>query len=366
METKPTKRCPLCGETILAVAKKCKHCGKYLSNIPTEPAKFSNQAISKQSILPLWLWMLLGFFAIFFVSILLWTLVFRDTWERDHEQTIKALADRGGNLVITGKLQEGLSTYDELFGLINNRHLTNKYVLSIVEQARSSFAEGQRKYETNVLDAVKPAVVEAKNLMLRSDYPSSLERYNAILKTVSIRKPHGPEMQHFVQEIQTAKATLERKIADISEEQRRAEEQKQKEIAEERAEQAKAAEEQKKRVEELQKNPGPAFEHFCKNFMSRLKNLGERRIHSEYKINLTSTSSLTTPYIGTLEFYAIEYNAAAGKYLLQPYKIFIVPENGRWQLRSLQLQVMETWGDLEMDGSTGSQIVDNFVHTPNP
>ena len=30
-----TKRCPYCGEEILAVAKKCKHCRKWLNEDPT-------------------------------------------------------------------------------------------------------------------------------------------------------------------------------------------------------------------------------------------------------------------------------------------------------------------------------------------
>lgn len=32
MEKKEMKRCPYCGEMILAVAKKCKYCGEWLKN----------------------------------------------------------------------------------------------------------------------------------------------------------------------------------------------------------------------------------------------------------------------------------------------------------------------------------------------
>ena len=33
----PTRRCPFCGEPILAIAKKCKHCGEFLDRTPTAP-----------------------------------------------------------------------------------------------------------------------------------------------------------------------------------------------------------------------------------------------------------------------------------------------------------------------------------------
>ena len=35
MEKKEMKRCPYCGEMILAVAKKCKYCGEWLENPET-------------------------------------------------------------------------------------------------------------------------------------------------------------------------------------------------------------------------------------------------------------------------------------------------------------------------------------------
>jgi membrane protein YdbS with pleckstrin-like domain len=34
----PTKRCPFCGEVILAIAKKCKHCGEFLDRTTPEPS----------------------------------------------------------------------------------------------------------------------------------------------------------------------------------------------------------------------------------------------------------------------------------------------------------------------------------------
>ena len=36
-----TKKCPFCGKEILAVAKKCKHCGNWIDG--------TNQPVSKQS-----------------------------------------------------------------------------------------------------------------------------------------------------------------------------------------------------------------------------------------------------------------------------------------------------------------------------
>ena len=45
-ETQETKACPWCGETILAVAKKCKHCGEYLTDERPQPVGTDTQAPS--------------------------------------------------------------------------------------------------------------------------------------------------------------------------------------------------------------------------------------------------------------------------------------------------------------------------------
>jgi uncharacterized protein (DUF983 family) len=37
--TEATKRCPFCAEEILAVAKKCKHCGSMLDESAAAPSK---------------------------------------------------------------------------------------------------------------------------------------------------------------------------------------------------------------------------------------------------------------------------------------------------------------------------------------
>jgi hypothetical protein len=47
--TEKTKKCPFCGEEILAAAKKCKHCGKWLEQIPQETEYVQPEYILKQS-----------------------------------------------------------------------------------------------------------------------------------------------------------------------------------------------------------------------------------------------------------------------------------------------------------------------------
>lgn len=51
MESKDTKNCPYCGEEILAVAKKCKHCGEWLDKTskPNTPVPIQHNNSSQNS-----------------------------------------------------------------------------------------------------------------------------------------------------------------------------------------------------------------------------------------------------------------------------------------------------------------------------
>lgn len=46
-----TKRCPMCGEKILAVAKKCRFCGEYLEEAEKQPASWKNKIVATVAIL---------------------------------------------------------------------------------------------------------------------------------------------------------------------------------------------------------------------------------------------------------------------------------------------------------------------------
>jgi membrane protein YdbS with pleckstrin-like domain len=87
-QPEPTRRCPFCGEVILAVARKCKHCGEFLDRaapdasaaaLPTAAAGADNTADPNAPVFSLyrsqwdnfWKYLTLGCI-VFFVTFVLW------------------------------------------------------------------------------------------------------------------------------------------------------------------------------------------------------------------------------------------------------------------------------------------------------
>jgi hypothetical protein len=302
----------------------------------------------------------LGAFGIYYLA-------FQDTWERDHEQALKALADKASTSFYTGKLEECLSTYDELFNLVGTRPLRNKYVIHIVENAKGAFSEARSKYEMQLMGKLNPQVTEAQNLTLRQKWQEAAERYNAILTTARVRKAQGQDLQRFIQDLQNAKANAERQIQEAKDAQRLAEQKAQQEAQQQRQEQVKREQERQKRAREVNQNPQPSFEAFAKTFVSNLRpwkgGTGEMLYWDKtYQINLFHTQSVSSPYLGTIEFYWLTSGQIA-----VPMRITIALQKNKWVLTSIDQNLSDHWTAYDPDWhGPADSIFLAFGLTPNP
>jgi DNA-directed RNA polymerase subunit RPC12/RpoP len=158
---------------------KCPQCGAILtipSPAPESPAATSTPQPSR---LPFWVWGSIGFVGVFLIGILIWTFAFRDTWERDHAERIKTLAETASQFVYTNKWKEGFDAYDKLFKLVGPHPLSQGYLKDIVEQARQTYEETGKKYEDQFfenINTLKTTILQQQQARQFKDCLASCEQ----------------------------------------------------------------------------------------------------------------------------------------------------------------------------------------------
>lgn len=105
----------------------------------TEEKQPSPQSDTSSS-MPLWTWCLLGFLGLCFISFVLYMLVFRDTWERDHYSEISGMIRETQSYIYEEDLESATNLYNQLSDLIAGRHIKK-------ENLKENFANVKAEYE---------------------------------------------------------------------------------------------------------------------------------------------------------------------------------------------------------------------------
>jgi phage FluMu protein Com len=252
-----TLRCNGCGQVLNladnAVGKrvKCRECGSIIS-IPSEkkPLPVGTKEKNRNGILlsdsrrqfltrimPLWVWgVILGCLVVMVIG-LGFNLGLRDTWERDHYAEIKSLDDQASRATYSGNAKEGLETYERLFQLVGTRVLKGA-ARTIVESAKTIYADAQDKYEEQLLASMTPVAEDATVLYRQQEYGQALDKYTLVYNTLIARPVYGNKIKQFFQSVENAKQLTLIEVQKIQEQQRQEEAKRQSELAEQAEQQA--------------------------------------------------------------------------------------------------------------------------------